>query len=54
MDKNHIVNISAVTFYPEFFADEMIQFIQIDIAEKLACQVSDWKPFVFLGKKQAF
>lgn len=54
MDKNHIIDITAVVFYFQLFSREMIELVQIDVAKELAGQIADGKAFVFLGKEQAF
>ncbi len=54
MNKNNIVNISSVITYRQVALYKMIEFIQIDIAEKLRCEIADGQTTIFVRMEQTF
>lgn len=52
MNDYYVVHVTAVIFHPQLFFGEMVEFIQVNVAEQLRSKISNWQAFVFSGEEQ--
>ena len=43
LEQREIVDVAQIALWPQHFGAEMIEAIQVDIGEELACQIADWQ-----------